>query len=256
MKTQRQEYILQQLDRYGSVKVHELSDQLGCSQVTIRNDIQALEDNGLVKRTHGGAVKVREKESLSVSMEAGNIYKNSERKKRIALRAAEYIADGDTIILDDSSINYYLALELLRHTGKHLVVITNSLTVAAVLAASPDISLFMTGGQIAGKMPAAMGDIAVEVIRRFHANKAFISAHGVNFDVGVTSIGSPQMQVKKAMLEVSDEINLLVDSSKFGGGYIMVACPLEKITRIITDDGISSEYRELSRQKNVNMEIV
>lgn len=256
MKTQRQEYILQQVDRYGSVKVHDLSEQLECSQVTIRNDIQALEDKGLVKRTHGGAVKVREKESLSVSIEAGNIYKNSESKKRIAIKAAEYIDDGDTIILDDSSVNYYLALELLKYSEKHLVVITNSIVVAAVLSDSPDINVFMTGGQIAGKMPATMGDIAVEVIRRFHANKAFISAHGINFDAGVTSIGSPQMQVKKAILEVSDEINLLVDSSKFGGGYIMVVCPLEKITRIITDDGISDEYRQMAHQKNVDMEIV
>ena len=256
MKTQRQEYILQQLDRYGSVKVHDLSEQLECSQVTIRNDIQALEDKGLVKRTHGGAVKVREKESLSVSIDAGNIYKNSEPKKRIAIKAAEFIDDGDTIILDDSSINYYLALELTKYSEKHLVVITNSITVAAVLSDVPNINVFMTGGQIAGKMPAAMGDIAVEVVRRFHANKAFISAYGINFDAGVTSIGSPQMQVKKAILEVSDEINLLVDSSKFGGGYIMVVCPLEKITRIITDDGISEEYRKMAHQKNVDMEVV
>lgn len=256
MKTQRQDYILQHLETYGSVKVHDLSEQLNCSQVTIRNDIQALEDKGLVKRTHGGAVRVKEKENLSVSIEAGNIYKNSEQKKRIAARAAQYIEDGDTIIIDDSSINYYLALELLKYSEKHLVVITNSITVAAVLSSSPDIDIFMTGGQIGGKMPSAMGDIAVEVIKRFHANKAFISAHGINFDAGVTSVGSPQMQVKKAILEVSDEVSLLVDSSKFGGGYIMVVCSLEKITRIITDDGISEEYKEAARQKNVEMEIV
>ncbi|MDO4490226.1 MAG: DeoR/GlpR family DNA-binding transcription regulator [Lachnospiraceae bacterium] len=250
----RIEYILQKLESEGQVRVSKLSAELGCSEVTIRNDIQKLENKGLLKRIHGGAVK--EDSSISLSMIPGNITKNPEAKKRIAHQAFLYINNEDTIILDDSSVNYYLAKEIENHPEKSLIVITNSLIVSVILSACSHVTLFMLGGQIGGKLPAAMGELAVSMLSNFKASKAFISAHGVNFDVGITSIGTPQLQVKKAILDVADQIYLLVDSSKFGGGYVMVAAPLARIERIITDNGISPENRQLAEEKEVPLDIV
>ena len=104
MSNKRMEYIAARLDSTGSVKVAELSRELNCSEVTIRSDIQKLEDKGLAKRIHGGAVKVGGQ--LMVPFDAGNVFKNSDRKRRIAWKAYEYIEDQDTIILDDSSVCY------------------------------------------------------------------------------------------------------------------------------------------------------
>lgn len=258
MNTKRADYILQKIEQQGKVRVSDLSEELGCSEVTIRNDIQKLENQGLLKRIHGGAMRVREQ--IMVSLEPGNILKFADEKERIAQKAFEYINNQDTLVLDESSVNYYLANLIKQDSSKRVVVMTNSLVVAAVLTGCEHVTLFMIGGQISGqssgKLPSAMGEIAIDTIRKFHADKAFISAHGVNFDVGITSIGSPQLQVKQAILSVVDEVNVLVDSSRFGGGYIMVVCPLERIKRIITDDGIGKKEQELAKEKGIDMEIV
>lgn len=254
MANTRLDYIVAALEQKGSVKVADLSRELRCSEVTIRSDIQKLEEKGLLKRVHGGAVKAGEQ--LMIPYNIGNVPKKKEEKVRIAARAYGYINDQDTVILDDASVNYYLALQIKENPGKHLIVITNSLICAGVLASADHVELFMVGGQVGGKLSAAMGDVAINTLANFHANKAFISAHGVSFTAGVTSIGSPQMQVKKAILQAADEVFLLVDSSKFGGGYILVVCPLDRIDRIITDKSIRPEDLELARQQQVKIDAV
>lgn len=254
MAETRLEYIVACLEKTGSVRVAELSRALNCSEVTIRSDIQKLEERGLVRRVHGGAVK--KEEQLLIPFAAGNIEKKRDEKQRIAARAYEYIDDQDTIILDDASVNYYLAQKIREDSSKHLIVITNSLICASLLATVEHVELFIVGGQIGGRLAAAMGDVAVNTLANFRANKAFISAHGINFAAGVTSIGSPQMQVKKAILNAADNVYLLVDSSKFGGGYILVVCPLDRIEVIITDNGIRPEDLEKAKSQSVTIDIV
>lgn len=254
MESARLEYILSCLEQKGRVKVSELSRELSCSQVTIRSDLKKLEEQRLIKQIRGGAVK--SELELPVIFPPGNILKKKEEKRRIADKAYEYIDDQDTIILDDSSVNYYLALKIKEGKNKSILVITNSLICAGVLASLPHVKLFMLGGQIDGSLPAAMGDLAVNTLANFRVNKAFISAYGVNFSAGVTSIGSPQMQVKKAILESANRVFLLVDSSKFGGGYILVVCPLNRIERIITDTGIGSEDLRRAQEQKINIDVV
>lgn len=254
MAEKRLDQIMACLKQNGRVQVADLSKLLNCSEVTIRSDLKKLEERGLAKRIHGGAIKGND--ILTVPFASGNIGKNKDEKERIARRAYEYIEDQDTIILDDASANYYLAQQIREDNSKTLIVITNSLICAGVLADVAHVELLIVGGQIGGKLPASMGDVAVNTLANFRANKAFISAHGVNFSAGVTSIGSPQLQVKKAILQASDQVYLLVDSSKFGGGYIFVVCPLSRITRIITDSGISQEDQNRAKEKKVLIDVV
>lgn len=254
MTESRFDYIMSCLEQKGKVKVSDLSRDLKCSEVTIRSDIQKLEERGLLKRIHGGAL--RAEEQLWVPFASGNIDKKKDEKLRIAKKAYEYIEDRDTIILDDASVNYYLAQIIRENSTKYLIVITNSLVYAGILSSLEHVELFVVGGQIGGRVPAAMGDVAVNTLASFRANKAFISAHGINFSAGVTSIGSPQMQVKKAILESADQVYLLVDSSKFGGGYILVVCPLNRIDRIITDSSIRENDLKQANDLQLNLDIV
>lgn len=254
MAQKRSEFILQELEEKGSVRVAELSKQLNCSEVTIRNDIQKLEEKGLLFRTHGGATKIGAQ--VSVVYDAETLYKNADKKKKIAEKAYEYIEDNDTIILDDASLSYYLAKCIKENSAKRLVVITNSLVAAGLLADAKHVNLFLLGGQVGGKMASTMGDMTVRNLEECHADKAFISAYGINFDVGVTSIGSPQMQVKKAILKAAEKVFLLVDSSKFGGGYVLAVCPLSMIARIITDDELSEEYIDRAHKENIELDVV
>lgn len=254
MINKRMEYILQELEDKGSIRVVDASKQLECSEVTIRNDIQKLEELGLLNRTHGGATKIGAQ--VMVMYNADNVYKNADKKQKIAEKAYEYIEDNDTIILDDASISYFLAKIIKENSSKNLVVITNSLVAAGVLSDTRHVNLFLLGGQVGGKLSATMGDVTLRNLEECHADKAFISAHGINFDVGITSIGSPQMQIKKAILNAAKDVFVLVDSSKFGGGYVMVVSPLSRITKIITDDEIKKEYLNMAYRDNISIDIV
>ncbi|MDF2613773.1 MAG: DeoR family transcriptional regulator [Clostridia bacterium] len=254
MAQKRSEIILQELEEKGSVRVADLSKLLNCSEVTVRSYIQKLEEQGLLFRTHGGATKIGAQVSIVYSAES--LYKNAEKKMRIAEKAYEYIEDNDTIILDDASISYYLAKCIKENPSKSLVIITNSLVAAGVLSDTKHVNLFLLGGQVGGKMAGTMGDMTIKNLEECHADKAFISAHGINFDVGVTSIGSPQMQVKKAIIKAAGKVFLLVDSSKFGGGYVLAVCPLSMITRIITDDEIDKAHVERAKRDYVSLDIV
>lgn len=254
MLKNRIEFILQELEEKGSVRVADLGKQLNCSEVTIRNDIQKLEEKGLLFRTHGGATKLGAQ--VVVTYNAGNVFNYADKKQRIAERAYKYIEDRDTIIMDDASISYYLAKCMKENAAKHIVVITNSLVAAGVLADVNHIDLFFLGGQVGGKLAATMGDITIRNLEYCHADKAFISAHGINFDVGITSIDSPQMQVKKAILNAAKDIFLLADSHKFGGGYVLAVCPLSRISRIITDNEIDKEYINRAKRDGLELDIV
>ena len=214
---ERRQAILRKLEEKGSVRVAELSKELGCSEVTIRNDIKNMDQEGLLKRTHGGALQIDSKTVRKYSAES--IYRNVERKKQIAACAYAFIEDRDTIIIDDASSSFYLA------------------------------------AYIKGHLSATMGEAALQNMEQFHVDKAFIGVHSINFDVGLTSIATPQMQVKRTILKVAEQVYVLADSSKFGGGYVSVICPIQDVYKIITDSDVSRENIKKAQESNISLVI-
>ena len=201
-----------------------------------------------MKRVHGGAIaleKVRTRKYVAES-----IYKNTEQKRKIAACAYKFIEDRDTIIIDDASSSFYLALYIKEHPEKRLAVVTNSLLSGNELAGLDHVDLYMIGGHVGGHLAATMGDDALENMKRFRVDKAFIGVHSINFEVGITSIATPQMQVKRAILNMSNNVYVLADSSKFGSGYLSVICPMKDVYKIITDDGVSRwKHQKSTRRK-------
>lgn len=250
---ERRRAILQKLNDKGKVRVTDLSRELECSEVTIRSDIKSMESEGLLKRTHGGAVKL-EKASAR-KYQAESIYRYTERKKKIAACAYEFINDRDTIIIDDASSSFYLALHIKEHPEKRLAVVTNSLLAGNELAGAEHVELYMVGGHVGGHLAATMGDAAVQNMEQFRVDKAFIGVHGINFDVGLTSIATPQMQVKRAILKSTQEVYVLADSSKFGGGYLSVICPIREVYKIITDGEVTRENIKKAQELKVPLVI-
>ena len=110
---ERRQKILQELEKKGRVRVTDLSKSLNCSEVTIRSDIKAMQEEGLLKRIHGGAIRLESVLARKYNVES--IYRNADRKEDIARKAYEYIEDGDTIIIDDASTSFYLALHIKAH---------------------------------------------------------------------------------------------------------------------------------------------
>lgn len=249
---ERRNEILKELDRKGRVKVTDLSKEFGCSEVTIRNDIKAMDIEGLLKRTHGGAVKVETETERKYSAET--IYRNVTQKKQIAEAAYEFLDDRDTIIIDDASTSFYLAQEIKNHPEKRIAVVTNSLIAGNELAGVGHVELFMIGGYVTGHLAATMGDVAIQNMSKFHVDKAFIGVHSINFNVGLTLIATPQMEVKKAIMKAAEKVYVLADSSKFGGGYLSVICPTNEVDKIITDDGVSKE--DIQKAKELDVPLV
>lgn len=251
---ERFEIILKELEEKGAVKVSQLSGILECSEVTIRSDIAKLDEQKLLKKTYGGAVK--REEHFEIALEPGEVYLNRDKKYRIAQRAYSYINNRDSVILDDSTTAYYLAQCIRENDKKRVVVVTNSIAVAAVLSNVRQAELFLIGGGVIGNPPSALDNIAVNFLDQFHVDKAFVGVNGINLKIGLTSIGSPQMEVKKKMIKVSQETYVIADSSKFGNGNLFTVCPIDKIDRIITDADVSDEILKLADELNVKIETV
>ncbi len=232
---ERREEILSLLRSQEKVTVRELSKRFQCSEVTIRNDLRDLEEEGKLERIHGGAVPVRE---AFPSYRPEDLYRNAEAKQQIAVCAYQMIDDRETIILDDSSAAFYLALEIRHHPEKRIAVVTNSVLSVSELSGLPHVDLYIVGGSVSGSLPASLGAKANENISRFRVDKAFISGHGISFEAGLTSITDAELQMKQAILKTTSKIIVLADSSRFSGGYFSVVCPISDIYRIITDSGI------------------
>ncbi len=237
---ERREMILDMLEQEGKVSVDAMSRALNCSKVTIRSDIRALELEGKLVRVHGGAMK---KDEGFPKYQAKSIYRHVEEKRAIAACAYQFIEEQDTIILDDASSSFYLALYIKAHPEKHLAIVTNSLLVANELADVEHVDLLMIGGYVGGRLAATLGEAAADEIRRLHVDKAFMGVHGINFDCGLTSLATPQKQIKQAIIESTDQVYVLADSSKFDNGFLTVICPFSDVHKIITDKGVTEEQR-------------
>lgn len=136
--SERLEIIIDEVQTNGNAKVADLSQRLGCSEVTIRNDIRKLDEQGVLKKTYGGAVKIEK--GLGVEFVPGECFLNSDKKYRIAKKAFEYIGNRESIMIDDSTTGYYLAKYIKEHSEKQIVVVTNSLLSAAELSTAKHIS--------------------------------------------------------------------------------------------------------------------
>lgn len=248
---ERREAILERLKQNGSVKAAELSREFECSEVTIRRDIRQMAEQGLLRRTHGGAVLIN-KEDRQLSP-ASSINRNTRQKTKIARYAYEFIEEQDTIILDDASTSYFLAKQIRQHPEKHVVVVTNSLLAATELAGVSHVELYMVGGNVGGHLAATFGDGAVREFSRMRVDKAFIGVHGINFDVGLTSVGTLQREIKRAIMNATEKTFVLADASKFHGGYLAVICPLNQVYKIITDEGIEPECIRRAQKQQVPM---
>lgn len=252
---ERQQKILQELEEHGKVSITELSKEFGCSSVTVRNDIRELDKEDRLVRVHGGAVKKKISDVLPGMSAANSLNQHVEEKKQIVAYAYKFINDGDTLIIDDSSTCYFLALYIKNHPQKRLAILTNSILSATILAGCSHVELSMIGGNVGGHLAATMGEQACKSLQDVFVDRAFIGVHSVNFNVGLTSVNSPQMQMKQAILRTTSRVYVLADSYKFGAGYLEVICPLTEVYKIITDDKISPQNIANALHDNVPLEI-
>lgn len=235
----RQEDILKELNEKGYVNVVDLCETHNVSTVTIRKDLNFLENEKLLHRTHGGASKqpiyaferdVNDKEGLQV-----------EQKKQIAKEALKYIDNNDYVILGSGSNIHYLSRII---TGfQKLTVLTSSLRVSLELSKETKIDTIQLGGDVRNSSTSVVGPIAEATLNQFSCNKLFLGADGIHLDFGLSTSNSLEAHLNQAMIDVSEKVIVLADSTKMNIKGFGKICNLDKIDVLITDSGIDPETK-------------
>ncbi len=228
---ERYENIVRIVNERGSSRVTELSEIFSVTEETIRRDLAFLENQGRLRRSHGGAVSVKMSQSEVSYLERE--ITNIEEKRKIAKAAAEFIELGDSIILDASSTAGYMA-ELLPDIK--LTVLTNSIKVATSLAAKEQIQVISTGGILSPRSLSYVGPLTEKTLDQYHVNKTFLSCKGIHPEKGVSESNELQARVKQRMIEISDRVYMLVDFSKFGLRAFSKVADADQVDVIICDD--------------------
>lgn len=244
----RWDEIRQLLQAEQRVTVTALAGRFSVSEVTIRKDLAMMEGRGLLLRTHGGAVLAEDSRTVIGFNEKSR--QSLREKEIIARKAAELIKPGQNIILDSGTTCLALA-HLLK--GMEVQVITNSLTAASALANGDGLSMVMLGGAYRAVTAAVIGQSAVEQLRLYNADIAFLGASGATPEGGFSCQNLHEAQIKRTMIQQASHRVVLLDSSKFGANKFAAFAAYGDVNVVITDDGISDEHRQALIQANVKV---
>jgi DeoR family transcriptional regulator of aga operon len=238
--SQRREQILALLVKLGSVQVADLVERLGVSAVTIRTDLTTLERQGLVTRSYGGATltrtppleqSIRQKDAL-----------NAPLKEQIGAAAAALVEAGDNIIIDSGTTTLHMARHL--QDLSQVAVMTNGLNIAWELAETPGIDLMLTGGLLRRQSLSIQGAQAEACLNAYSFDKLFLGVDGFDLQFGITTHHEAEASLNQRMVERAKRVIVLTDASKFGRVSLHRIVLLERVHTVITDAGISPEYRE------------
>ncbi len=236
--TERHQFILNKLKKEGYANVVDLCKELNVSSVTIRKDLQLLEDKKLLFRTHGGATMnnpytvdrpVNEKEKLQ-----------SSEKMKIGAAAARSVEPNDSIII--ASGTTVLALAKNIQPKESLTVITAALNVALELIKHPTIEVLQLGGIVRKSSSSVTGPYAQTVLNDFFCSKLFLGIDGIDIEFGLTTTSSMEAHLNRQMIAASQKVIVLTDSTKFGKRGFGRICGIEEVNQVITDSGIPDHY--------------
>ncbi|MEO3944420.1 DeoR/GlpR family DNA-binding transcription regulator [Gorillibacterium sp. CAU 1737] len=227
------EYVMQQ----GRASVPELAQHFQVSESTIRRDLRDLEAQKLLRRTHGGAVALKQLEAVEPTfVEKGDRYQD--QKKAIAQAALAMVEPGDSLFLDSGTSTYELA-KLLKGFSGTLRVATNSVMAAYELSNEAHIELVLTGGMLRPETMAMVGPFAEKTIGALRFDKLFLGTNGFDADNGLTTPNVIEAATKERMIASARQVILLADHSKYGHVSFARFGSLEDVTTVITDGSLS-----------------
>jgi DeoR/GlpR family transcriptional regulator of sugar metabolism len=246
---QRQQKILEFLEERGEARVAELSEGLGVSEITIRRDLDLFFDNGLIERFHGGARLVAKSVKESKFEVKGSLH--AEEKEAIGKRAAELIADGQTIFVNAGSTTLCL---LRRLADRHLRVITNNAAAPSV-AEDSEMELILAGGEYRHTSRSLFGDLAVATISQIHANACVLGTNGISVKHGLTTSVYPEAAINRLMVDrCNGKVIVVADGSKVGAVSNFTSLPLSSVDVFVTD--ASADPAELRAISEAGVEVV
>ena len=247
---QRREKIIELLRENGSCRIQELKKVFQISEPTIRQDLAALEQSGLIIRQHGGAF-LSNYASFASGIQLAR-HTNMEKKTIIGARAAEFIASGDSIILDSGTTVAEMINFLVDR--KNLKIVTPALNITLALGKEPTNTILMTGGEFKAPTLSLTGEKSPLVFKDLYVEKLFLAAGGFSLQAGLTYPGFTDLPLKRAMIDSAKTVYLLADSSKLEKVLFASLGCQEKIDYLITDDGITQEY--INQLASINIKAI
>lgn len=249
--TARKQEILSLLRSEGFYSTLNLASRFGVSEMTIRRDIMDLEQDGLVRRVHGGATSIHNGPLVPTDFRE-RTQLNFDKKIAIAREALKFISRGDIIAFDAGTTT--LEIARLLPTDSNLSVVTHSLPVINELAARTKIKVHAVGGELHYPTQSFSSLESANQLSEFRFTTLFLSAGSIR-DGAVFCATPYEAVMKKALIESSEKIILVSDSTKFSSSAMVKVCELSKIDFLITDDEISDDIRNIIRDRS-NLELV
>ena len=246
---ERQQLILEKLKEDGAVSVSRLSAEFSVAEETVRRDLEKLEKQEKLLRTHGGAVAIDDNKYEPSIEKRRKI--NVEGKEKVAVLAAQLISPGETIFLDASTTTYFIARELRKM--KNITVVTNSLQTISELSENKDIKVIGTGGMV-GENDSFVGSLAENSVReKYVADKIFFSSRGVTADRGILDSNEQECTMKQCMMENSCKKIYVCEHTKIGRIGFAKLASFEEIDYFVTENKMDDEWMKKMEEAGVTV---
>ncbi len=241
IKEERKNRILELAESHEIISIDDIAQALEVSKATVRRDIDELDAEGSVEKTRGGIMSVNHKLRIEPSLRMRSSM-NVEEKARMAEAARKYIGDNEYVVFDAGTTIRELAKRI--RGDRRLTAVTYDLLTAVELAKRPQMELLMIGGFLRKTYYSTYGFFAENILRKFRADKAFLSADAIDMEQGIMSYTPDDIQIKRLIVESAAEVILMCDHSKFDTKAFLNICDLKKVSRVITGRELSGDIVE------------
>jgi len=245
MLNERQNLLLKLLDSNEQTSVNDLSEKLKVSSVTIRQDLNFLESQGLLKRVHGGAI-LKDADNL-----LNRLGTNYEKKLRIAKKLSNYIIEGETILIESGSVNALLARELVNK--KRVTIITTNIYIAQQFRKKEQANIIILGGIYQHESESMIGKITKLCIDNINFDKAFIGIDGYTSRTGFTLRDMFRAEISSHIIKKSTDVFIVSDSSKFGKTELTNICSSADIQHIATDNELDAQFQNEFNEAGIDL---
>jgi DeoR family transcriptional regulator, fructose operon transcriptional repressor len=244
---ERRQRVLDLVSERGFIALTDLAQSIDVSESTLRRDLDYWHKQGMLRRTHGGAIFVGDAATLPALEERSA--SQLDEKRAIARTAAARIQDGDTILLDGGTTTLEVARLLV---GRSLQIVTNSLPIANLFAASRETDLVILGGYVYPKTGVALGPLTVRMMEDIHVHQLIMSCGGIT-SKGLFNSNLLLVETQRQMMRCADEVVVVADHTKIGRQALAFLCNLADIDTLIVDNQLNAAQRELLRQNDVRL---
>ena len=243
LRNEREKEILRQLLEDGQVAVEQLAARFETSTATIRRELTYLDEAGLLRRTHGGAIQLEPmlyEPFRRLSSFVARAQVHASEKQRIGLTAAGMIKDGEIVVMSAGTTTTQVGRNI--HGRKGVTIVTNAINIAMELSHRLDLKIMITGGSLNQNLFALFGDSGIASVNEMFYDWAFIGVDGIHPEHGLTSDSAELGQINRAMVQQSRKTVVVADHSKFGKVCKTLIAPITKVDLIVTDNSAPRQW--------------